>query len=289
MAAKGGIKKKSKNEVWNRLKKIKAALGGLGKLSGRGLVALLADILAPYGYDDQDATRALQFPSWEHWMGTDVLGRDIFSRLLYGARVSLGVGFAACCVNSLGGTALGIVAGYYGGWTDNAIMRIVDILMSIPSILLSIAIAATLGPGMGNAFIAMAIAGMPIYSRMIRAVTLSESGKEYVRAAKATNAGDFRILTRYIFPNIFPTFIILFTLGMAACILVIASLSFIGLGAQPPTPEWGAMLSDGRDFIRDYPFMVLYPGLAIMFTIFALNLFGDGLRDALDPKLRGGR
>jgi len=251
------------------------------------LVAIFAPYIAPYGYDDQNVSIRLQEPSSEHWFGTDDLGRDVFSRMIYGARVSLSVGISTTTISMFVALIIGMISGYYGGRTDNIIMRIIDIFLAIPSILLSIAIAATLGGGIASMLIAISIGAVPGVSRLIRAQVMAECHKEYVEAARVTRASDFRIMFKYIFPNISSVFIVTFTMGVAGGILNASMLSFIGLGAQPPTPEWGAMLSNGREYIRDYPYLVTYPGLMISLTVFAINMFGDGLRDALDPKLKG--
>ncbi len=251
------------------------------------LVALLAPFIAPYGYDDQNVSNSLKKPSSEHWFGTDALGRDVFSRTIYGARVSLSIGISTTTISMFAALIIGMISGYYGGKVDNIIMRIVDIFLAIPSILLSIAIAATLGGGIVSMLIAISLGAIPGVSRLIRAQVMAESHKEYIEAAKVTRASDFRIMFKYIFPNILSVFIVTFTMGVAGGILNASMLSFIGLGAQAPIPEWGAMLSGGREYIRDYPYLVTYPGVMISITVFAINMFGDGLRDAFDPKLKG--
>lgn len=251
------------------------------------LVALFAPFIAPYGYDDQNVSIRLTKPNSEHWFGTDDLGRDVFSRMIYGARVSLSVGISTTAISMFTALIIGMISGYYGGRTDNIIMRIVDVFLAIPSILLSIAIAATLGGGIVSMLIALSMGAIPGVSRLIRAQVMAECHKEYVEAAKVTRASDFRIMFKYIFPNILSIFIVTFTMGVAGGVLNASMLSFIGLGAQPPTPEWGAMLSEGRAYIRDYPYLVTYPGIMISITVFAINMFGDGLRDAFDPKLKG--
>jgi peptide/nickel transport system permease protein len=251
------------------------------------LVAVFAPYLAPYGYDDQNVSIRLTKPNSEHWFGTDDLGRDVFSRMIYGARVSLSVGISTTAISMFIALIIGMISGYYGGKTDNFIMRIVDVFLAIPSILLSIAIAATLGGGIVSMLIAISMGAIPGVSRLIRAQVMAECHKEYVEAAKVTRASDFRIMFKYIFPNILSVFIVTFTMGVAGGVLNASMLSFIGLGAQPPIPEWGAMLSEGRAYIRDYPYLVTYPGIMISITVFAINMFGDGLRDAFDPKLKG--
>ena len=250
------------------------------------LGAVFADQLAPYGYDDQDVMRRFTFPCREFPFGTDNLGRCIYSRILYGARVSLLIGFVATGMGAVGGTILGALAGYYGNKADNAIMRFCDIIQAIPSLLLAIAVAAALGSGLFNMMLAISIAAIPRYARTVRASILTVKDQEFIEAAHAIGASDARIIMKHIFPNCLAPIIVQVTLGVAGSIINAASLSFIGLGVQAPMAEWGSMLSAGRQYIRDYWFVVMIPGLAIMTTILSLNLFGDGLRDALDPKLK---
>jgi len=252
------------------------------------LMALFAKQIAPYYYDNQDISVALLAPGEnpKFPLGTDNLGRDILSRIIYGAQISLRVGLVAVCISAGVGCILGAIAGYFGGVVDNVIMRIMDVLLAIPGILLAIAIAATLGPGMTNAIISVGISGIPAFARVVRSSVLSVRDMEYIEAAKAINATSARILLRHITPNILAPILVQATLGIANAILQAASLSFLGLGAQPPVPEWGAMISNGRAYLRDYSYMVTMPGIAIMITVFAINLLGDGLRDALDPRLK---
>ncbi len=273
-------------DVWKRLRKNKMAMAGLAVLAIIIFMCVFADFLTPYGYDDQNIDIMFQSPSASHLFGTDQLGRDILTRLMYGGRISLRVGLISVAVSCLLGSTVGAIAGYYGGKVDQILMRILDIFMAIPNILLAIAIAATLGSGINNAIIAIGISGIPGYARMMRASILSVREMEYIEAARSINARDARIIMFDIIPNVLSPIIIQITLGVAGAILTAASLSFIGLGVQPPYPEWGAMLSTGRQFIRDYMQLVLYPGLCIMLTVFSLNMLGDGLRDALDPRLK---
>ena len=273
-------------EVGKRLAKSHMAIAGLAIVLLLLLTALFADVIAPYHYDEQNLENAFHGPSWEHLFGTDEFGRDIFSRIVYGSRISLEVGFFAVAISVVIGGVLGAVAGYYGGALDNIIMRTMDILLSIPQILLAISIAASLGPGLMNLMIAVGISSIPQYARLVRASVLSIKDQEYIEAARSVGASDARIIFTHIIPNSLAPIIVQSTLGVAFAILTAAGLSFIGLGIQPPTPEWGAMLSGGRGYIRDYAYMTLFPGLAIMITILALNFLGDGLRDALDPKLK---
>lgn len=281
------INKKSQwTDVVRRLMRNKAAMFGLIVLVLLVLMAIFAPWIAPYHYDEQNLKQANLFPCQEHWMGTDNFGRDIFSRIIYGARISLQVGFIAVGIGVLIGGALGAAAAFYGGISDNIIMRFIDVLLAIPSILLAISISAALGPGLVNAMIAVGIGTVPNYARVVRASVLTVKEQEFVEAARSIGANDLRIILRHIIPNAMAPLIVQATIGVAGAILSAAALSFIGLGIQPPTPEWGAMLSAGRSYIRDYWHIVTFPGLAIMITIFALNLFGDGLRDALDPRLK---
>ncbi len=284
------IKKKKKKsqwvDVWKRLKVNKMAMIGLVIIVVLIVTAIFADFIAPYGFDDQSLKDRLLAPSLKHLFGTDNFGRDIFSRIVYGTRISLMIGFIAVSIAALVGGSLGAISGYYSGKLDNIIMRGVDILLAIPSILLAISIVASLGPGLRNVMIAVGIGSVPSYARIVRASVLSYRDQEFVEAARAIGANDFRIILKHIIPNTLAPIIVQATLGVAGAILSAAGLSFIGLGIQPPTPEWGAMLSGGRDYLRDNWYVATFPGLAIMVTIFGLNLLGDGLRDALDPRLK---
>lgn len=273
-------------DVWRRLRKNRMAMFGLCVLVLLVFLAIFADVVAPYGYDEQNYSQMLELPSWQHIMGTDNYGRDIFSRIVYGTRISLLIGFISLAISTVVGSILGACAGYFGGASDTIIMRGSDILMAIPRTVLAIAIATTLGPGLVNAMIAVAIGTIPSFTRVVRASTLTVKDQEYVEAARAIGASNFHIIKKYIFPNVLAPIIVQATLGVGTAILLAASLSFLGIGISPPTPEWGSMLSAARSYMRDYWHMVLFPGLAIMITVLALNLFGDGLRDALDPKLK---
>ncbi|HOX30842.1 MAG TPA: ABC transporter permease [Spirochaetales bacterium] len=276
-------------EVWRRLKRNRLAMAGLAILAVLFLTALLADLVAPFPSDKQDLENTFSFPSRAHLFGTDEFGRDILSRVIHGSRISLSVGFLAVGFSVVIGGAIGAVAGFYGKRIDNVLMRFMDVLMSIPQILLAISIVAALGPGLWNLMIAVGISSIPGYARIVRASVLSIKDREYIEAARAAGSGDARIIFRHIVPNCLAPIIVQSTLGVATAILTAAGLSFIGLGIQPPTPEWGAMLSGGRGYIRDYWYMTLFPGLAIVFTILGLNVLGDGLRDALDPRLKSSR
>ena len=273
-------------DVIRRFRKNRTAMIGLGIIALLVFTAVFAGVIAPEGIDDQDLTRTFQTPSRANIMGTDNFGRDIFSRIVFGARTSLQVGFTAVAVSLLSGLVIGSVAGFFGGKADNVLMRAIDILMSIPSVLLAIAIISVLGPGITNLMIAVGMAAIPGYTRITRAAVISIREWEFIEAARAIGASDFRIITRHILPNCMAPIIVQATIGLSIAILSAAGLSFIGLGVQPPTPEWGFMLSDGRRFLRDHPHMVMFPGLAIVIVVVAINMVGDGLRDALDPKLK---
>ena len=273
-------------EVLFRLSKSPLAMFGLAIILLLVFCAIFAEMISPYDPTAQDLAHMFETPSSAHWLGTDEFGRDILSRLIYGARGSLQVGFVAVGIALVLGGFLGAVSGYYGGRLDNAIMRVMDVLLSIPQTLLAIAIVAALGPSLMNLMVAVGISAVPTYARIVRGSVLSIRNMEFVEAARAVGSPDLRIILKHIIPNSMAPIIVQSTLGVASAILNAAGLSFIGLGIQPPNPEWGAMLSGGRQYIRDFPHMTLYPGLAIMFTILALNFLGDGLRDALDPKLK---
>jgi len=273
-------------DVWRRFRRNWAALIGLVVMALLVFTAIFANVIAPNSPVEQNLGNTFASPSFQHLMGTDNFGRDIFSRVVFGARTSLQIGFTAVGVGLLIGLILGSLSGFYGGRLDNVLMRFIDIMISIPGILLAIAIVAALGPGMVNVMIAVGIGSIPGYTRITRAAVLTIREREFIEAARAIGANDFRIITRHILPNCLAPIIVQATLGLSGAILSAAGLSFIGLGIQPPTPEWGFMLSDGRRFIRDYTHMVIFPGLAIMTVVLAINLVGDGLRDALDPKLK---
>jgi len=272
--------------VGNRLRRNKMAMFGLGVVLLLVILAIFAPIIAPFGYDYQQLGNRFQAPNATHWFGTDSLGRDIFSRIVYGSRVSLQIGLITIGIATLIGGFLGAIAGYYGGHMDTILMRFMDVLLAIPGILLAIAIISALGPGIVNLMIAVSIGSIPIEARVIRASVMQVRDQEFVEAAKAVGTSDLRIILKHILPNAMAQIIVQSTLGVAGAILAAAGLSFIGLGIQPPSPEWGSMLSDGRQHMRDHWHITAFPGLAIMITIFALNLLGDGLRDALDPKLK---
>lgn len=274
--------------VWRglvkRLVRHRSALVGLIGTAILVVLALLAPLIAPYDPLEQSLRAALTPPGPQYLMGTDEFGRDILSRILYGARISLQVGVLVVLIAGTAGVILGLLAGYFGGWVDSAISSATDVLLAFPGLLLAIAIVTVLGPSLINALIAIAIANIPRYIRVTRGVVLAQIQRDYVDASRALGARTPRIMFRHILPNILAPIIVLASLGVASGILTAASLSFLGLGAQPPEPEWGAMLSTGRSYIRRAWWITFFPGLAIMLTVLALNLVGDGLRDILDPK-----
>ncbi|SDL05159.1 ABC transporter permease [Natronincola ferrireducens] len=274
------------SDAWTRLVHNKSAMLSLIVLLVMVLSAVFADFIAPYPYDLQNYEKTFQFPNAQHWLGTDNFGRDILSRIIYGSRISLLVGFASVGASIVFGGLLGAISGYYGNKIDNVIMRAMDILMAIPGMLLAISIAAALKPGLLNLVLAISIGGVPSYARVVRSSVLTIKDQEFVESARCIGASDTRIILKHIVPNCMAPIIVQATLGVAGAILSASALSFLGLGIQPPTPEWGSMLSSARQFIRDYWHMTTFPGLAIMITIYALNVLGDGLRDALDPRLK---
>lgn len=283
------FKKKSMfAETWRRLTKNWAAMVGLAIVVLLILMALFADVL--YNYDNvvikQDIANRLQGPSSAHPFGTDEVGRDILSRIVHGSRVSLEIGFAAVAFSLFIGGFLGAISGFYGGKVDNIIMRIMDVFLAIPGTLLAICIMAALGSSIFNLVIALSVSNVPIFARIVRGSVLTVRDVEYVEAARAIGCKNGTIIFGHVLPNALAPVIVQTTLNIAGVILTIAGLSFLGLGVAAPRPEWGAMLSSGRSYIRDYSYITMFPGLAIMITILALNLLGDGLRDALDPRLR---
>ncbi|MBM7699014.1 nickel transporter permease [Kurthia huakuii] len=273
-------------DAWRSFKKSKISLIGAGIVLLFIILAILAPLIAPQGINEQNLTERLQPPSADHWFGTDDFGRDIFSRVLYGARISLWVGFFSVIGSIVVGSLLGILAGYYGRWVDTIISRIFDIMLAFPSILLAISIVAVLGPSLQNALIAIAIVNIPNFGRLIRSKVLSIKQEEYITSAKAIGMKDTRILFRHILPNSMAPVIVQGTLAIATAIIEAAALGFLGLGAQAPTPEWGKMLADARVYLVNAPWTMIFPGIAIMLTVLGFNLMGDGLLDALDPKMK---
>ncbi|MCL0074790.1 nickel ABC transporter permease subunit NikC [Thermodesulfovibrionales bacterium] len=274
-------------EVFQRLKKHRLALIGAGIILVLIFIAVLAPFIAPHDPIEQNLEHRLLSPNTEYLLGTDNLGRCILSRLIHGTSVSLQIGVMVVGIAAFVGVTLGLVAGYRGGLIDELIMRIVDILLAFPGIILALVIAGILGPSLFNVMLALAVVGWTSYARVVRGAVLSVKEKEFVEAARALGAGEARIMFRHILPNVMAPVIVMATLGMAHVILAAAALGFLGLGAQPPTPEWGSMLNDGRAFMRTAPHLTIFPGLAIMVTVLAFNFLGDGLRDALDPRLKG--
>ncbi|MDR0654545.1 MAG: ABC transporter permease [Synergistaceae bacterium] len=273
-------------EIVGRLLKNQAVVVGFFIIALFVLCALFPAQIAPYGYDDQNLSKQFVKPCAEHWFGTDDYGRDIFSRIVYGSRISLSIGLVSISFSCVLGVLIGCAAGYYGSVLENTLMRLMDIMLAMPSILLAIAIVSALGAGLRNLVIAIGISTIPQYARIVRASVLSVKDQEFIEAARCIGANDWRILMKHILPNCMAPIIVQATMNIAIAILSAASLSFIGLGIAPPTPEWGAMLSSGRAYLRDHWFIVAFPGVAIMLSVFAFNLFGDGLRDALDPRLK---
>ncbi|WOC15074.1 ABC transporter permease subunit [Pseudochrobactrum sp. MP213Fo] len=273
-------------EFWRRFKKQKLAVVALVFIIMLVSMAIFAPFVAPYDPSAPDYNAVLEGPSWAHWAGTDTYGRDIWSRIIWGARISLSVGFLSVTLGALAGVSLGIISGFYGRWIDSAIMRLCDLLLAFPGILLAIAVIAILGPGITNVIYAVAIFSIPVFARLARSTTLQLKGTVYVDASRAIGVPNRIIMLRHILPGTLPNVIVYFSMRIGTSILTAASLSFIGLGAQPPSPEWGAMLADGRSYMGVADHLTLFPGIAIFVTVLGFNLFGDGLRDALDPKLR---
>lgn len=273
-------------DVWRRLRRNKLAMFGMLIVIILVLITIFADQIAPYEYDYEDYANRMVYPCAEHLLGTDNLGRDILSRIIYGGRISLLVSVMGVAISLVIGSILGAMAGYFGGKLEFVIMRCVDIVMSIPGTLLAVCISAALGSGVWQTAIAVAVTGIPSATRMLRANVLTIRDMEYVEATRAAGSSDLRTIFVHIVPNCMAPMIVDTTMRLGGNILMISGLSFIGLGVQPPIPEWGAMLNAGRQFIRDFYPLVVFPGVAIMLTMFGFNVFGDGLRDALDPKLK---
>jgi peptide/nickel transport system permease protein len=274
------------NKTTKRLLKNFAFTSGLLLTVFLLLVALAAPLLSPYDPDVQETSRRLEPPSHEHLLGLDDLGRDVLSRIIFGARVSLRVGFSVVFIASIIGISLGAIAGYYGGIVDTLVMRLTDILLAFPGILLAIALVAVLGPSLNNVILALATIGWVGYARLVRGQVLKVREMEYVTAAKALGAKSPRVILLHVLPNVINPVIVMATLGLAGAILAEAALSFLGLGVQPPTPSWGAMLTSGRRYLGLANHLAIYPGIAIMLAVMGLNFLGDGLIDALDPKYR---
>lgn len=288
MSEKNARKKSQTLEIWKRMKKNKTAMVGLVIIVIVVLVAVFADFITNYDKMaiQQNADAILQSPSLHHWFGTDSFGRDEFARVIFGARVSLAIGLISTIISLAIGCFIGAASGYYGGKTDEIIMRILDMFMCIPGMLLMLAIVAALGPGLTNMMIAIVISMIPGFARVVRSVILSVIGDDFIEAAKACGTSDFRIIMVHILPNAMGPIIVQATMAISGMIMAGAGLSYIGMGIQPPRPEWGAMLADANNYMRQYPHLVIFPGLALVITSLSFNLLGDGLRDALDPKLK---
>lgn len=273
-------------DTFRQLRKNRFALAGFGIVIFFILMALFAPLITSYTYDEQSLVDRLQPPSSDHWFGTDDVGRDIFTRIAYGARLSLKVGALAVSGALITGTLLGIIAGYFGGWVDTVISRIFDIVLAFPSILMAIAIVSILGASLNNALLAIAVVNIPIFGRLVRSKVISLREEEFIMAARAQGMKNGRIILHHVLPNSAPPIIVQGTLGFGTAIIDAAGLGFLGLGTQPPQPEWGAMLAGSRDFITLAPWTIIIPGVSIMLVVLGFNLIGDGLRDALDPKMK---
>ena len=272
--------------VFRRLMRHRGALIGLAILVVMFFLAVVADIVAPYQPNIMAPGKELQSPSGEHLFGTDQFGRDILSRIIHGTRLSFQVGFIAVGIATLCGVTLGLLSGYYGRWVDALVTMWIDIMLAFPGILLALAIVAVLGPSLLNLMVAVGIAAVPSYTRLVRGAVLSAKQQQYVEAARVVGVSNTAIMFRHLLPNVLAPVIVLATLGIGGAILTGAALSFLGLGAKPPTPEWGARLSTGRNYLTTAPWITLFPGLAIMMTVLSINMLGDGLRDSLDPRLK---
>jgi ABC-type dipeptide/oligopeptide/nickel transport system permease subunit len=273
--------------IWRQFRRNRAGLIGLVILAAFLLAGLTANVLAPYDPYDIDLERGLKGPSSSNWLGRDELGRDLLSRVIYGARLSLVIGVIAVIIGVGVGVPAGAVSGYLGGWPDLLAQRLIDILLAFPGILLAIVLVAILGVGLPQAMVAVGIVSIPVYARLVRGQVLSLRAQEFIDAARALGATPGRVIWRHVLPNTLAVIIVQSTLQIAAAILTAAGLGFLGLGAQPPSAEWGSMLSNARQYIRLAPHSVTFPGLAIMLTVLGFNLVGDAIRDALDPRMRG--
>ena len=273
-------------EIWRRFRKSKTAMLGLILLAFVILIAIFADLIVPYSEAVTQSSMRLQGPSAEHWFGTDNLGRDVFARVVHGSRYSLWIGVSTSVLSLIIGGLLGAAAGYYGKAIDNVIMRLTDVVMTVPPILLSLAVVAALGANLRNLLIAITISCVPSMVRMVRSVVLTVVDQDYIEAAKSYGSSDIRVILKYVIPNALGPIIVTTTMNVAAMILSVAGLSFLGMGVQPPSPEWGALLSDARQFMFSAPYLLYFPGVFIVIAALSFNLAGDGLRDALDPKLK---
>jgi peptide/nickel transport system permease protein len=274
----------SQSRVWRRLRRNPTALAGGVIVLLFIAIAIAAPLLAPYEPNVSSWLTVRKPPTAAHWMGTDDVGRDVMSRLIHGSRASLSAGIISVAIALLIGVPLGVLAGYYGGWLDAVISRVTEAVLACPFLILAIALAAFLGPSLTNAMIAIGISAAPIFVRLARGQVLSVKTEDYVQGARAVGCSNFRIIRRYILPNIFPPLLVQSTLTIATAIIAEASLSFLGLGQQPPDPSWGSMLNTAKNFITQAPWMAIWPGVAIFVVVFGFNILGDGLRDALDPR-----
>ncbi len=273
-------------EFWRRFLRKRMALAAGLVIVAIAIVSALAPIVAPYDPATPDYNAVLEGPSWAHWAGTDTYGRDILSRIVWGGQISLTVGFLSVALGCIVGTSVGLISGFFGGWLDGAIMRVLDVLLAFPGILLAIAVVALLGPGIANVIYAVAVFSVPVFARLVRGSTLALKQTLYVQASRSIGVRKLPLVMRHILPGTLPGVIVYASLRMGTSILTAAALSFIGLGAQPPSPEWGTMLADGRSYLGVADHIMVFPGLAIFVTVLAFNLLGDGLRDALDQRLR---
>ncbi len=280
------LRVQSWKNFFSKLKKNKAALAGGILIILFIIVAIVGPFFTPYDPNKQIITEKLNGPSLDHWFGTDHLGRDIFSRVIHGMKLTLYIGFFSVILGATVGVLLGILAGYYGKRTDAIIMRSMDVLLAFPGILLALAIVSVLGASLNNVIIAVAIFSVPVFARIVRGSTMAVKNLEYIDAVKVLGASDARIIFKHVLPNVTSPLIVQASLNIATAILAASGLSFLGLGAQPPTPEWGAMLSDGRNYLFNAPHVAFFPGIAIVVVVLAFNILGDGLRDALDPKMK---
>ncbi|MDJ0667052.1 MAG: ABC transporter permease [Desulfobacterales bacterium] len=275
--------------IWKALREAgrnKSFLVGLAIMASLIAAALLADWISPYTYDEMVIVEALRPPSGQHWLGTDHLGRDSFSRLIHGSRIALKVGAIAVTIQTVVGVLLGLLAGYYGGWQDRVIIFLTDVIWALPPIVLAIAICTLLGPSLTNVIIAIAAVSWAQFTRIVRSKTQALKNMPYVEAARAMGESDLSIILRYILPNVIPVIIVLATLALPVAVVNTTALGFLGLGAQPPLPDWGVILSESMTYIRRAPWISIFPGLAIIYVVLGFNLLGEGLRDALDPRLK---
>jgi dipeptide transport system permease protein len=286
------IRRRMLAEFWFYFSQNRGAVAGLVVFTLLVIVAVFAPVLAPHGAATQYRDALLLPPVWQEGgnsqfvLGTDAVGRDMLSRLIYGAQYSLFIGVVVVSIALFGGIIIGLVAGFFRGWVDNVIMRVMDLILAFPSLLLALVLVAVLGPGLTNAMIAIAIVYQPHFARLTRAAVMSEMEREYVTAARVAGAGNMRLMFKTILPNCLAPLIVQATLSFSSAVLDSAALGFLGMGAQPPTPEWGTMLAEAREFILRAWWVVTFPGLTILVSVLAINLMGDGLRDALDPKLK---